>query len=69
MTPRQADRIIKDGKTVTFFDARFKETFSGTPVHRNGNDLHINYMVNGKCREGVFARDELEIVNQRKPGH
>ena len=64
MTPKQADKIIKAGKPVTFHNSSYNETFTGTPISRNRWDINIQYTTpNNTTQTGIFDRGDLEIIN------
>lgn len=60
MTKRQMDKLIGAGQPVKFQNAFTGEEFTGTPIIRYRNRVEIE-LINGKCRLGVFAIDELDI--------
>lgn len=61
MSPRQADRLIKSGKPVTFHNTHFNETFRGTAVGRDRWNLHIR-LANDPNRIAILDRGELIVV-------
>lgn len=60
MTPREADRIIRNAKPVTV-QSRYGERFEILPIRRDRWSLYVT--VNG--RESVFSRDDLHIVTDK----
>lgn len=57
MTTREADQIIKRGKSTTVYNKIFDETFTTIFISRDRYNL---YSADG----GVYDRSELVIVKQ-----
>ena len=57
MTPRQADRIIKNGQPVTVRNEWFGETFTATFIRRDRRSI---YCADG----GVYDRADLTILTK-----
>lgn len=55
ITPRIADRLIRNGRPVTVTNERYRETFTTTFVKR---DKYSIYSADG----GVYDRKELTIA-------
>jgi hypothetical protein len=56
MTPRQADKLIKDGKPVTVRNTFYDETFTAVFVRRDRWNVYTE--------DGCYDRGELELVSE-----
>ena len=62
MTPRQADRLIKSGKSVQVSDS-YGDVFVVEVIRRDRYNVWCKYLWNGKIIDGKFDRAELTIVD------
>ena len=70
MTPRQADKLIKQGAPVVVKSKGFNETFMLIPVSRTRWSIYGKYkalQAEGWIDNGAFDRADLEIVNNACP--
>lgn len=58
MTPRQMDKLIKDGREVNFIDTFYGERFAGVPVNRKGGKVYI--MINGRGSQMYISILEVD---------
>ena len=59
MTPKQADKLIREGKPVTVHNAHFDETFVAVFVSRTRRTITSQ-------DGGIFDRSELEIMGENR---
>ena len=63
MTPAQADKAIKTGKTIQVRDA-FGSQFSLKIISRDRRCIEGVYQCDGKSYDGKFHRCDLTIISE-----